>query len=92
MISATEAHRMGLVNHVVATDQLLLKSQELIQKMINRSPLAIGSAIRAVNASSIDGTNGFEVEIKEFANCFGTPDFQEGVHAFLEKRKAVFLH
>ena len=34
--------------------------------------------------------NGFEVEIEEFGNCFGTDDFAEGTSAFLEKRKADF--
>jgi len=43
-----------------------------------------------VNANFEDGTNGFEVEISEFGNCFGTQDFKEGTTAFLEKRKADF--
>ena len=34
--------------------------------------------------------NGFELEIKEFGNCFATEDMKEGVSAFLEKRKANF--
>ena len=34
--------------------------------------------------------NGFELEIKEFGNCFDTEDMKEGVAAFLEKRKATF--
>ena len=38
----------------------------------------------------IDGVDGFEVEKKEFGNCFGTKEFTEGTTAFLEKRKAKF--
>ena len=53
-----------------------------------RAPLAVASALKAINASG--NANGFEIEIQEFANCFQTYDFKEGVSAFLEKRKATF--
>ena len=43
-----------------------------------------------VNAAYTDGVNGYEVEVAEFGNCFGTADFKEGTTAFLEKRKANF--
>ena len=42
------------------------------------------------NELIIDGINGFEVEKKEFGNCFGTKEFIEGTTAFMEKRKAKF--
>jgi enoyl-CoA hydratase len=90
MIKADEAHRTGLVNHVVEVDKLITKAEEILKKMMSRSPFAIGSAIRAVNAAFIEGENGFEAEITEFSNCFGSDDFKEGVSAFLEKRPAEF--
>lgn len=90
MVKADEAYRTGLVNHTVEPDQLIPKSEEILQKMMSRSPFAIGSAIRAVNAAFIEGENGFEAEITEFSNCFGSDDFKEGVSAFLEKRPAEF--
>jgi enoyl-CoA hydratase len=43
-----------------------------------------------VNANFQEGTCGYDVEISEFAKCFGTDDFKEGTSAFLEKRKAKF--
>ncbi len=90
MITASEALVHGLVNHVVAIEQLLEKCEEIASKIITKSPAAISSAIKAINARFIDGVNGFEVEIAEFGNCFGTDDFKEGTAAFLEKRKANF--
>jgi len=51
---------------------------------------AISAAIKSINANFNDGINGFEIEINQFGNCFGTKDFKEGTTAFLEKRKAKF--
>lgn len=90
MVSADEAYRTGLVNHVVEPDNLISKSEEILRKIMSRSPFAVGSAIRAVNAAYIEGENGFEAEITEFSNCFASEDFKEGVSAFLEKRPAEF--
>ncbi|SDM22863.1 enoyl-CoA hydratase [Daejeonella rubra] len=90
MVSAAEAHRTGLVNHVTEPDMIMAKSEEILKKIISRSPYAVGCAIRAVNAAFIEGQNGYESEIAEFSNCFGSEDFKEGVAAFLEKRKAEF--
>jgi len=90
MITAAEAYQFGLVNHVVPQDALLPKAEELLSKMLLRAPLALASAIKAVNAAAKHNVNGFEIEIAEFGKCFGTADLQEGVAAFLQKRKPVF--
>ena len=90
MIAADEALRIGLVNHVVAQEELLTFCNGIAQKIARNSPTAIGLAIKAVNSNFKDGENGFETEIKAFGKCFGTEDFKEGTTAFLEKRKAVF--
>ena len=90
MISAEEAKACGLVNHVVPSEELLPLAEKLANKMMRNSSVAIGAAIRAVNANFEDGVNGYEVEITEFGECFGTEDFTEGTTAFLEKRKANF--
>lgn len=90
MITAEKAYRIGLVNEVVPLVDLIAKAEEVLNKIKSRAPLAIASAIKAVNSSLKENVNGFEVEIEEFANCFQTEDFKEGVMAFLEKRKAVF--
>ena len=90
MISADEAYRCGLVNSVVEQEELLDTAKKMASKIIRNSPMAIRSAIKAVNAGYKSGVNGYEVEIEEFAKCFGTTEFKEGTSAFLEKRKAHF--
>jgi enoyl-CoA hydratase len=91
MITAEKAAAIGLVNEVVPQAELLAKAEEILNKIKQRAPLAVASAIKAINASSNKEVNGFETEIEEFANCFQTSDFKEGVTAFVEKRKAVFV-
>lgn len=91
MITADDAHRYGLVNHVVPQVELLDFCNAIAQKIVRNSPVAISQAIKAVNANFKDGENGYKTEIKAFGKCFGTEDFKEGTTAFLEKRKAVFV-
>ena len=90
MISAEEAFRCGLVNSVVEQEELMETVFKVATKILRNSPMAIRSAIKAVNAGYTEGVNGYEVEIEEFAKCFGTEEFKEGTTAFLEKRKANF--
>jgi enoyl-CoA hydratase len=90
MINAEKALQIGLVNHVVPNDEVVAKAEEILSDIAARSPMAVAAAIRAVNASLIDGENGFTTEIDEFSKCFGTPDFKEGVTAFLERRSPNF--
>lgn len=88
MIDAKQAESLGLVNYVVAQDELINKCKEIFSKIVQRSPTAIKAAIKAVNAYS--SADGFDVEIQSFGECFGTEDFKEGVDAFLNKRKPNF--
>lgn len=90
MITAADALQWGLVNYVTTQDALIAKCEEIADKIKQRSGTAIAGAIRAVNASTTDGVNGYQIEIEEFGKCFGTPDFKEGTSAFLEKRKPNF--
>ncbi|WP_194768282.1 enoyl-CoA hydratase/isomerase family protein [Tamlana sp. I1] len=90
MIDAHQALNFGLVNHVTTQEDLLPLSETIAHKIARNSSVAIGAAINAVNANYKSGVNGFEVEIQEFGNSFGTEDFKEGTTAFLEKRKPDF--
>lgn len=89
-IKAEEAVNLGLVNYVVPQEQLMEKCLEIVEKIKTKSPNAIARVIECVNEHYAAGKDGFEKEITEFGNCFGTADFKEGTVAFLEKRKAQF--
>ncbi|WP_396145384.1 enoyl-CoA hydratase/isomerase family protein [Flavobacterium sp.] len=90
MIDAETAKTYGLVNHVVPQTELIEFAKGIASKIMRNSPVAIGLAIKAVNANFKDGVDGYKTEIKNFGKCFGTEDFKEGTTAFLEKRKADF--
>ena len=90
MISAEDAHKWGLVNHVTSAEELMEKCHKIAIKVSRNSSTAISSAIKAVNANYQDGVNGYQVEVDEFGACFGTDDFKEGTTAFIERRKPNF--
>lgn len=90
MIGAHEAKQFGLVNHVTSVDNLLEQAKFILAVINSKAPLAVAACIKAANAVYDETQNGFDLEIKEFGNCFATEDMKEGVAAFLEKRKASF--
>lgn len=90
MISAEEAYQWGLANHVVEQAALIDTAIKIAGKIMKNSSVAIGAAIKAINAGYEDGINGYEKEIEQFGVSFGTEDFKEGTTAFVEKRKPNF--
>jgi enoyl-CoA hydratase len=90
MLSANEAKDWGLVNYICLQTELIFTAEKIASKIKRNSPMAIAKAIKSVNAGFINGVDGFEVEKKEFGNCFGTSEFIEGTTAFMEKRKPNF--
>ena len=92
MVDAEEAHRIGLVNRVVEPEQLIPTCEEVCRKIMKKAPIAIASAKDAINRGlSMDLASGLSYEAQVFGNCFATLDQTEGMKAFLEKRKPVFL-
>ena len=90
MIDAHEAKQLGLVNHVTTAGTLLEQTKLILSVINSKAPLAVAACIKAANAVFDETINGFDLEIKEFGNCFDTEDRKEGASAFLEKRKASF--
>jgi len=89
-IDAAEAHRLGLVNHVVPADELLTRTLALLDRIYLHSPLAAAYTIDAVNAGLDNARQGYETEALNFAKAIGSEDGQEGTAAFLQKRKPNF--
>ena len=90
MIDANTALQYGLVNYVVKQEELLAKARSLLEIINSKATLAIAACIKTANAVFDEKMDGFDLEIKEFGNCFATEDMKEGTAAFLEKRKALF--
>ncbi|MBL7760065.1 MAG: enoyl-CoA hydratase/isomerase family protein [Sediminibacterium sp.] len=90
MIDAATALQYGLVNYVVPAEELLAKATAVLTVINSKAPLAVAGCIKSANAVFDESKNGFDVELHEFAACFGTTDMVEGTTAFLEKRKAIF--
>ena len=88
MIDASEALEIGLVNKVCSLENLIIEAYDIASKISKNSPLAVASAIKAIESSYTQ--DGLKNEIKLFGNCFGSKDFKEGTLAFIEKRKPNF--
>lgn len=91
IIDAQEASRLGLVNEVHPVADLEAKTMELANKIAEKSPVALAMAKTAVKAAARTTLRaGLDQEIDLFALCFSSEDKEEGVRAFLEKRKPEF--
>ncbi len=91
MISAQEAHRIGLVNEVVPAGELIARAEAIAAKIIANAPLAIQYCMEAVNHGlDLPLADGLYLEATLFGVCCSTEDKNEGTKAFLEKRPAQF--
>src|SRR5919108_3003176 len=91
MMSAQEAHRIGLVNEVLPAAHLIPRAEEIAKKIIANGPLAIQYTLEAVNKGmEMPLHEGLFLEATLFAVACSTEDKKEGTTAFLEKRPAVF--
>jgi enoyl-CoA hydratase len=91
MIDAQTAYNLGLVNLVVPAADLEAKTLELANRIAEKSPVALRMAKEAVKtAARANLDEGLRREIDLFALTFSSQDKDEGVRAFLEKRKPDF--
>ncbi len=91
MIDAAEAYRIGLVNRIVAPDDLITTSRTMLGAMLQMGPLALAHCIEAVDRGldmSLD--DAIALEAGYFGLLSATNDKAEGMQAFLEKRAASF--
>jgi len=91
MMDAAEAERANLVSRVVPAAELIAEALKLGEKLASLSPIAVAMAKEAVNrAFELSLNEGVRFERRLFLSLFGTPDQQEGMAAFAEKRKPQF--
>jgi enoyl-CoA hydratase len=91
MMDAVEAEKANLVSRVVPAADLMAETLKIAEKVAALSPVAVAVAKKAVNAAfETTLTQGVQYERGVFLPLFGTPDQQEGMAAFVEKRKPKF--
>ena len=91
IIDARTAFSIGLVNHVVPAAELEAKTMEIANRIADKGPIALRLAKESVKLASRSNLDeGLRREVDLFALCFSTEDKDEGVKAFLEKRKPEF--
>lgn len=90
-ISASEAHRIGLVNKVVPVESLMEETKKIAQEIAAKPTISIRAAKQAIlKATDTTLEIGVDYERSLFNSLFATEDAREGMRAFLEKRKPAF--
>lgn len=90
-ISGPEAHRIGLAHEVWPLDELKARAIQLAHDLAAQPALAVRSMMEVIMGSQERSLEELlQAERKAVKATLGTPDSQEGIAAFLEKRKPVF--
>ncbi len=91
MMTAQEAHHVGLVQKVLPASELMAQAMKTAQTIISRGPRAVASVKRVVlDGYDIDADGALALEANTFGKLFQLQDSREGMNAFIEKRKAQF--
>ena len=90
-VKAEEAKALGLVNKVVAPEELLPTAKEMMKDILKVSPIGVKYAKLSINkGSDMDLMNALELEKDLVGLCFATEDKEIGMEAFLSKQKPAF--
>lgn len=90
-LSANEAFTYGIVEHVVAPEELLAEAKALAAEMAKNAPLSLIQAKTAINQGmQTDITTGLQIESLAYSRLLYTEDRLEGLKAFQEKRSPVY--
>lgn len=91
IIAAADAYRLGLINEIVPSNQLLERAEQILRQIGKNAPLAVRYALQAITEGlNVTVRAGMDLEGALFAVCASTEDMREGTTAFLEKRDPVF--
>jgi enoyl-CoA hydratase len=91
IIPAKKALELGIVNRVLASDELMQAVMETARLIATKGKVALRAAKQAVNVGlNTDLATGLSIEQDAFALCMASEDAKEGTQAFLEKRKPLF--
>lgn len=91
IIDAHEAYRLGLVNEIVPSANLIARAEAILRQIICNGPIGVKFSIEAVNKGlETSLSEGLLLEAALFGICGGTEDKKEGTSAFLEKRAPQF--
>jgi enoyl-CoA hydratase len=86
-LAAQRAYELGLVNHVVAPDQVMPKALEIAERICAAAPLAVWASRKVVLASAYeDDETLITMQNAEFEAIMASEDTKEGLNAFIEKR------
>jgi len=91
MIDAAEAYRIGLVNKITTTNDLMTTAKEMMRLILANGPLAVALCIEAIDRGlEMSLEEGLILEANHFGLLAATDDMREGTRAFVEKRPPAF--
>ena len=91
IVSATEMHKLGVVNEVVPRDQVMPRARELARRLAKKSPIAMKLLRDAfMRANDLDYRRSMESVVETMCGLKDTEDSREALLAFVEKREPVY--